>query len=85
MLGQLFSKFARFRRDTSGAVTVDWVLLTSALVLLGVAVLTTVGGSMMTASDNAASCQERISNVIATSDADYIERLKEMDASCAGA
>ena len=32
-----------FRRDEDGAVTVDWVVLTAAIVGLGIAVLTTVG------------------------------------------
>ena len=32
-----------FRNDEDGAVTVDWVVLTAAIVGLGIAVLTTVG------------------------------------------
>ncbi|MEL6549293.1 MAG: hypothetical protein AAFQ54_03515 [Pseudomonadota bacterium] len=32
----------KFRRDEDGAVTVDWVVLTAAIVGLGIAVLTTV-------------------------------------------
>ncbi len=32
----------KFRNDESGAVTVDWVVLTAAIVGLGIAVLTTV-------------------------------------------
>jgi Flp pilus assembly pilin Flp len=32
-----------FRRDEDGAVTVDWVVLTAAIVGLGIAVLTSVG------------------------------------------
>jgi Flp pilus assembly pilin Flp len=34
-----------FTRDEDGAVTVDWVVLTAAIVGLGIAVLTTVGGA----------------------------------------
>ncbi|WP_226554137.1 MULTISPECIES: Flp family type IVb pilin [Celeribacter] len=38
-----FFKLAnRFKRDEDGAVTVDWVVLTAAVVGLGIAVLTTV-------------------------------------------
>ena len=38
-----FFKLAnRFNRDEDGAVTVDWVVLTAAVVGLGVAVLSTV-------------------------------------------
>ena len=32
-----------FRNDESGAVTVDWVVLTAAVVGLGIAVVSTVG------------------------------------------
>ncbi|MGH1331456.1 MAG: Flp family type IVb pilin [Paracoccaceae bacterium] len=40
-----FFKLANtFRNDEDGAVTVDWVVLTAAVVGLGVAVLTTVSG-----------------------------------------
>lgn len=33
-----------FAKDEDGAVTVDWVVLTGAIVGLGIAVLTTVSG-----------------------------------------
>lgn len=33
-----------FRSDEDGAVTVDWVVLTAAIVGLGIAVLTSVSG-----------------------------------------
>ena len=36
--------FNTFINDESGAVTVDWVVLTAAIVGLGIAVLTSVGG-----------------------------------------
>lgn len=42
---QLSSFIKRFERDEKGAVTVDWVVLTAAIVGLGIAVLTTVGGA----------------------------------------
>lgn len=38
-------KFVKlFAKDEDGAVTVDWVVLTGAIVGLGIAVLTTVSG-----------------------------------------
>ena len=37
--------FNAFLKDESGAVTVDWVVLTAAIVGLGIAVLTQVGGA----------------------------------------
>ncbi|PID35300.1 MAG: hypothetical protein CR964_00310 [Rhodobacterales bacterium] len=36
--------FTKFFKDDSGAVTVDWVVLTAAIVGLGIAVMTTVSG-----------------------------------------
>lgn len=39
-------KFVKnFAHDEDGAVTVDWVVLTAAIVGLGIAVLASVGGS----------------------------------------
>ena len=43
-----------FRRDEDGAVTVDWVVLTAAIVGLGIAVLTSVGGATTTVGDSIA-------------------------------
>ncbi|WP_255553416.1 Flp family type IVb pilin [Maritimibacter sp. DP1N21-5] len=40
----LRTRLARFSTDTDGAVTVDWVVLTAAIVGLGIAVLTSVSG-----------------------------------------
>ncbi|MBF9034089.1 hypothetical protein HKCCE2091_07540 [Rhodobacterales bacterium HKCCE2091] len=39
-----------FGRDESGAVTVDWVVLTAALVGLGLAVISVISGGMETLS-----------------------------------
>ena len=35
--------FSRFHKEEDGAVTVDWVVLTAAIVGLGIVVITTVG------------------------------------------
>jgi Flp pilus assembly pilin Flp len=35
-----------FKNDEAGAVTVDWVVLTAAIVGLGIVVMTTVGGGI---------------------------------------
>ncbi len=40
--------FKRFARDELGAVTVDWVVLTAAIVGLGVAVGSTIFGKVQT-------------------------------------
>ncbi len=39
---KLFKFLKTFKNDESGAVTVDWVVLTAAIVGLGIAVLTAV-------------------------------------------
>ena len=43
---KLFKLNAIFANDESGAVTVDWVVLTAALVLVGGVVVTAVRGGM---------------------------------------
>ena len=47
--------FNKFLADESGAVTVDWVVLTAAIVGLGIAVLTSVSGSVDTLADSISS------------------------------
>ena len=42
---KLINLMKTFQNDEDGAVTVDWVVLTAAIVGLGIAVLTTVGGA----------------------------------------
>ncbi|GGE09834.1 hypothetical protein SAMN05421774_102274 [Gemmobacter megaterium] len=51
---KLFSLLKKFRADESGAVTVDWVVLTAAIVGLGVIVIQTVGGGITTVADEMA-------------------------------
>ena len=40
---KLLNTFKAFKKDESGAVTVDWVVLTAAIVGLGMVVMGTVG------------------------------------------
>ena len=47
--------FNTFLNDESGAVTVDWVVLTAAIVGLGIAVLTSVGNGTTTLADKVSS------------------------------
>lgn len=47
----LLNIFKKFHNDESGAVTVDWVVLTAAIVGLGLVVMSTVGGAIEGASD----------------------------------
>ena len=43
---KLLNIFKSFQNDESGAVTVDWVVLTAAIVGLGMVVMQTVGGGI---------------------------------------
>lgn len=45
---KLFEMIKTFKADEDGAVTVDWVVLTAAIVGLGVVVLTSVAGGTKT-------------------------------------
>ena len=49
---KLLNILKTFRNDDSGAVTVDWVVLTAAIVGLGLVVMTTVSTGMKTAASN---------------------------------
>ena len=43
---KLLNLFKAFQKNESGAVTVDWVVLTAAIVGLGMVVMVTVGGGI---------------------------------------
>jgi Flp pilus assembly pilin Flp len=43
---KLLNIFKSFKSDESGAVTVDWVVLTAAIVGLGMVVMVAVGGGI---------------------------------------
>lgn len=49
---KLINLFKKFRSDESGAVTVDWVVLTAAIVGLGIAVVAAVGPGLNTLAGN---------------------------------
>lgn len=48
---KLFKLAKKFNKDEDGAVTVDWVVLTAAIVGLGLAVMTTVKNSTSSLAD----------------------------------
>ncbi|RVT87135.1 hypothetical protein DXV76_03345 [Rhodobacteraceae bacterium CCMM004] len=48
---KIFKLARRFRNDEDGAVTVDWVVLTAAIVGLGIAVLTSVTSGTKTVTE----------------------------------
>ena len=52
---KLFKLLQNFKRAEDGAVTVDWVVLTAAIVGLGIAVLTSVSGGTTSQADKISS------------------------------
>ena len=52
---KLYTYIKNFGRDEDGAVTVDWVVLTAAIVGLGIAVLTSVSGGTTSLADKISS------------------------------
>ncbi|NDW52628.1 Flp family type IVb pilin [Aliiroseovarius sp. PrR006] len=52
---KLFEMIKTFKADEDGAVTVDWVVLTAAVVGLGIAVLTSVSGGTTSLADKISS------------------------------
>ncbi|PQO24230.1 hypothetical protein C2I36_03900 [Rhodobacteraceae bacterium WD3A24] len=52
---KLFNLIKTFRDDESGAVTVDWVVLTAAIVGLGIAVIVAVGPGITNLADSISS------------------------------
>ncbi|MDA5094027.1 hypothetical protein O2N63_07995 [Aliiroseovarius sp. KMU-50] len=52
---KLFNLINKFKSDEDGAVTVDWVVLTAAIVGLGIAVLTSVSGGTTSLADKISS------------------------------
>ena len=51
---KLLNIFKSFKNDESGAVTVDWVVLTGAVVGLGIIISTTMGDSIQNAANTIA-------------------------------
>ncbi len=49
---KLLNILKNFHNDESGAVTVDWVVLTAAIVGLGLVVMQTVSGGLTTAAND---------------------------------
>lgn len=52
---KLLNIFKNFRNDEDGAVTVDWVVLTAAIVGLGLLVVQAIGPEIIAAGDSIAS------------------------------
>ncbi|MEM9708059.1 MAG: hypothetical protein AAF871_04650 [Pseudomonadota bacterium] len=55
---KLFKLANTFKKDEDGAVTVDWVVLTAAIVGLGIAVLASVRGGTQTLTEKISSSLE---------------------------
>ncbi|SEW09573.1 hypothetical protein SAMN05444851_1366 [Aliiroseovarius sediminilitoris] len=58
---KLYNLIKTFQADEDGAVTVDWVVLTAAIVGLGIAVLTSVSGGTTSLADKISSSLSNMS------------------------
>ena len=56
---KLLNIFKSFKNDESGAVTVDWVVLTGAVVGLGIIIANTMGSSIQNAATSVSADIER--------------------------
>ena len=79
----LRSAIARFLEDTSGAVLVDWIVLTAAVAGIGIAVITTTASGVENAATDLKRCM-KIQGNIWTKDnkADYAKRMKRIKKRC---
>ncbi|QPH55301.1 Flp family type IVb pilin [Pontivivens ytuae] len=59
----MFKFISKFRKEESGAVTVDWVVLAGAVVALAIGVVATVEGGLETA---ATGVNNQLSNAVNT-------------------
>ncbi len=64
MVKMLEKTLQKFARDESAAITVDWVVLTSGVVLLGTVVLTVIAGGI---SSGANSINDTVDEYLPTS------------------
>lgn len=85
MFKSIAALVSNFRRSEDGAVTVDWVVLTAAIVGLGVAVLNSVGTAVADRGDDIERCLARVTwNIDPTNGRhrDYVETLQNIDTRC---
>ncbi|MBU2994213.1 hypothetical protein Q4555_07450 [Octadecabacter sp. 1_MG-2023] len=78
--------FKRFRRDTDGAVTVDWIVLTAGIVGLSIAVMSSVGQGAVSQGESLELCMKRVSRIL-TRDNDWTfeRRMRVAQRRCAAA
>lgn len=81
--GSVIAAYLAFRRNQSGAVTVDWVVLTAAIVGLSVAVLTSISSGTTEISEDLATCTKRVGRLMAREDLDYDVRMRRIQRQCA--
>ncbi len=80
----IFKHLKRFRAEDDGAVTVDFVVLTSSIVLLGVAHAVDIAKATTNLSDDISSClTDDIGDIVEfTSTEEYFAKLEAAAAGC---
>ncbi len=71
-----------FARDDSGAMTVDYVVLTAAIIGLSLVVLTSVGSATTEAAVRADKCLDNIGRKIQRDDLGYTQALRRAGRRC---
>lgn len=78
-------RLRRFSADETGAITVDWVVLTAAIVGLGIAISAAVGSGATNAADGLEECMERSARWLQRDNArtnTHEKRLTRMERGC---
>lgn len=74
--------FSRFGSDTSGAVTVDFVVLCAAVVGLGAMLMTSVGSGATDIAEANAKCLNNIGRKVTNDNLEYTQALRRAGRRC---
>jgi len=76
------NKLVVFRDDTSGATTVEFVVLTAAIIGLGIAVATSIGAGATEASGDTKTCLRSLGNKVTNDNLSYQVALRRAARRC---
>ena len=80
-MGRGFRNASRFWQDETGAITVDYVVLTAAAVVMATTVVVMIGGSAKEASADVRKCM-RIQGNLMQKDIPYEKQLRRIQRRC---
>ena len=79
---RIIKKIIGFRDDTSGATTVEFVVLTAAVIGLGIAVASSIGAGAAEASADAQKCLNNIGRKVTNDNLSYTVALRRAARRC---